>query len=329
LSKKNHVPNPSSLTEPIASILTLIEREMEQKNVTMHELAQQSGINRGSLSAIFTGNPSKVIPVRQLDLIGEVLGQPSGWLYEFYVTECFASGKIHWKKIKNFLLRCVQLGKEDLIVAVLNQITEEPVHIQDVFTLAESLFAQGEWGASIPFYRCICENEIKQHTERLATSHYKWFRARLGTDLKENHEAALKFAPYRKRLAENIQLDGLLQLANVHFNLQQWDQVIKYADEMKALLTIILFQKKKCPRRGITESEPFTTERHLVFYYGQSFLLKGNALEWMGNYEQALEYIAGYEDLRWFEDLDDSGWKEVRKFERFAEANRYNLHVLM
>ncbi|MBP2111641.1 helix-turn-helix domain-containing protein [Paenibacillus silagei] len=329
MSNNKHVPNPSSLVKPIASILTLIEREMEQQNVTLHQLAQQSGINRGLLSAIFTSIPSKPIPVRQLDLIGKVLGQPPGWLYELYVTECFASGKTHWKQIKNFLLRCVQLEKEDLITATLNQIMEEPVHIQDVFTLAESLFAQGEWKASIPFYRCICENEIKQHSERLATSHYKWFRARLGTDMKKNHEAALKFASYRNRLSENLQLDGLLQLANVHFNLQQWDEVIQYADEMKALLTIILFPKKERSRRGITETEAFITERHLVFYYGQSFLLKGNALEWMGDYEQALEYIAGYEDLSWFKNLDDTGWKEIYKFTRFAEANRYNLNVLM
>ncbi|MBW4079920.1 helix-turn-helix transcriptional regulator [Paenibacillus sp. S150] len=329
MSDSYHVPNPDFLVMPVASILTMIEREMEQQNVTMQLMAQQSGINRGLLSALFTRTPPKSMSIHHLDLIGEALGQPDGWLYDVYVAECFANGKVHWKQVKNFLVRCVQLGKRDLIEAVLNRIMEAPIHIQDVFFLAESLFAEGNWKASIPFYRCVCENEIKQHSERLAISHYKWFRARLGSDLKENHEAALKFAPYRQRLAENFQLDGLIQLANVHFTLQQWKEVIQYADEMKALLLIILFQKKERIRRGISETETFSTDRHLVFYYGQSSLLKGNALEWMGNYEEALGYIAGYEDLSWFDDLDDSGWKEVRKFKRFAEANRYNLNILM
>lgn len=310
-------------------MLTMIEREMHQQKVTMQQMAQQSGINRGLLSAIFSRNPSKSMSVRHLDLIGEVLGQPVGWLYDNYITECFANGKVHWKQIKGFLLRCVQFGKEDLINIVLNQITEEPVHIQDVFIFAELLYAQGERKSSIPFYRCVCTNEIKQHSERLAISQYKWFRARLGNDLKENHAAALQFAPYRQRLDIHVHLDGLLHLANVHFNLQQWDEVIQYADEMKALLLIILTQKSEHTRRGTGQSEPFLTERHLVFYYGQSFLLKGNALEWIGNYEEALGYIAGYEDLSWFDDLDEMGWKEVHKFKRFATANRYNLTILM
>lgn len=49
----------------------------------------------------------------------------------------------------------------------------------------------------------------------------------------------------------------------------------------------------------------------------------------MGHYEEALGYIASYEDLSWFDDLDEMGWMEVYKFKRFATANRYNLTILM
>ncbi|MRN52144.1 hypothetical protein [Paenibacillus monticola] len=51
---------------------------------------------------------------------------------------------------------------------------EEPIHIQDVFLLSEALFAEGNWQASIPFYRCVCENEIKQYSERLAIREMRW-----------------------------------------------------------------------------------------------------------------------------------------------------------
>lgn len=304
---------------------------MEQQHMTLHELSLQSGINRGLLSAIFTRIPPKSMSVQQLDLIGKALKKPEGWLYESYGRAYFTHGKVHWKQVKNFLIRCVELEKEDLINTILSRVTEDPVHIQDVFLLAEILFAQGKWKAAIPFYRCVCENEIKQHNERLAISQYKWFRARLGYDLKESHEAALQFAPYRQRLPDDLRLDALLQLANVHFNLHQWEEVIRFADEMKALMLIILHQRTEHARRKAAEAEaePFETERHLVFYYGQSLLLKGNALEWMGQYEESLQYIAGYEDLSWFDNLDHVGWDEVKKFSYFAKANRYNLNILM
>lgn len=311
------------------SILSLIEQEMTQQNLNLPMLAQLTGINRGLLSALFTRIPPKSMSIRQLDLIGRALGQSEGWLYEQFAQECFASGKIHWKQIKNFLIRCVELEKNDLIEFVLSRTTEEPIHIQDIFQLGESLYFSGNQKASIPFYRCVCENEIKQHSERLAISHYRWFRARLGEDVKENHEAAVHFAPYRRRLSINIRLDALIQLANVFFRLQHWKDVIQYADELGELMLIILRQKADRKRRGKAEKELFRTDRHLVFYYGQSYLLKGNALEWMGQYEEAMQYISGYEDLSWFEDLDENGLLEVRKFSRFAEANRYNLNILM
>lgn len=325
----DEISNLISLEQPFISILSIIEREMERQSMSLHELSLQSGINRGLLSAVFTRIPPKPMSVQQLDAIGKTLGQPEGWLYEVYAEGCFSSGKTHWKQIKNFLVRCVQLEKTELIQTILSRATEEAAHIQDVFLLAEALFAEGKWKASIPFYRCVCESEIKQHSERLAISHYKWFRARLDCDLKENHKAAVQFTPYRQRLPDHLQLDALLQLANVHFSLHQWKEVIQFADEMQALMLIILHQKKERERRKVADTDRFETERHLVFYYGQSFLLKGNALEWMGHYEEALQFIAGYEDLSWFDDLGHVGSKEVEKFSFFARANRHNLNVLM
>ncbi|KAA8995416.1 DNA-binding protein [Paenibacillus spiritus] len=308
----------------------MIEAEMARQGIGFGELAQRSSINRGIFSATFNRNPPKPLSIRQVDLMTEALGQPEGWLYDLFALECFEGGGGHWKRIKSFMVRCVDLDREDLIESVLSRLMEEPSHTVEVFELAENLFEEGRRKASIPFYRCVAENEIKQHSERLAVSQYKWFRARLGSDLQLNREAALQYAPFRRRVPENYQLDGLLQLANISFNLHQWEDVIGYADELHALMKAMMANRQHLAGiKSRRPAEPLRTERHLVVYYGQSYLLKGNALEWLGRFEESLAYIDGYEDLGWFPELDETGWREVEKFKLFAEANRYNLYILM
>lgn len=309
------------------SLHSCIEEELELQQLSLQELANRTGINRGVLSACFTRNPPKALSIKQLDMITRCLHKEEGWLYDLYAKECF-SEKVHWKQLKPFLLRCVDLNRYDLIDNILSLLMESLVHIPDVFALAESLYSEGKWRESLPFYRCVCENEIKQHSIRMAMSQYRLFRTRLGSDLKENHEAAIQFAPYRQRLPENVQLDALLQLANVHFTLQNWEEVISYANELQNLIEVILKQKNKSVRKS-KNTEPFITDRHLVFYYGQAYLLQGNAYEWMGQYEKSIQFITYYEDLGWFEDLGYIGKIEVDKFKRFAQANRLNLTILM
>ncbi|WP_058302487.1 hypothetical protein [Gorillibacterium timonense] len=313
---------------PDRSLQTVIERELRKQSMTLQELSHQTGINRGVFSAFFSRIPPKPMSIRQLDLIACALHQPEGWLYPLYLEDCFADGKTHWKQAKALLLRCVEMKRYDWIERVLVQLMEEPVHIQGVFLLGESLYEEGQREASIPFYRCVCETEIKQHSERLAISQYKWFRARLGPDLRENMEAALQFAPFRSRLPETYLLDGLLHLANVYFTLQRWEDVMKIADELLAAVTILMQHQRERKRRGLP-TERLSTERNLVVYYASSYLLKGNALEWCGRYEEALSYIPFYEELSSFDELDEQEKQEVKRFSMFAQGNRLNLRILM
>lgn len=316
-------------TEAEEKIRSDILKEMRRQGFNFSSFAQKAGMNRGILSTVFNGSPPKPISIRLLDRMGEALGYPEGWLYEEYVQECFHEGKAHWRRIRAFLLRCIELNRLEIVEKVLFQVLEEPRRLQDVFLLGEELFAEGKRKESIPFYRCVVENEIKQHSERMAISQYKWFRARLGQDLEKNREAVQQFAPFRNRLPEHYLLDGLLQLANNYFLMQKWEDVQHIADELRAITLICLHQQNERFRRRMRAKEHFATERHFVVYYGQSYLLKGCALEKQGYYEQALTYISGYEDLSWFDSLDETGWREVEKFKMFADANRYNLHVLM
>ncbi|MCY9751453.1 DNA-binding protein, partial [Paenibacillus larvae] len=64
-------------------------------------------------------------------------------------------------------------------------------------------------------------------------------------------------------------------------------------------------------------------------YYGQSYLIKSIALFKQGHYEKAKQYIEGYEDLSWFEILDEQGKKEVDNFHLWARANKYGTKLLL
>ncbi len=70
-----------------------------------------------------------------------------------------------------------------MVADILNQLMEEPQYVAAVFEMAEELYKVGRKVDAIPLYRCVVQNEIKQHSERLAISHYKWFRAEISQPL--------------------------------------------------------------------------------------------------------------------------------------------------
>ncbi|MCM3625725.1 DNA-binding protein, partial [Brevibacillus borstelensis] len=83
---------------------------------------------------------------------------------------------------------------------------------------------------------------------------------------------------------------------------------------------VILYEDELRKKKTQKTFDPINTERHLVVYYGQGYLLKAAALEKQGLYEQAKRYVEGYADLSWFELLDEVGHYEVQKFQLWAKA---------
>ncbi|WP_226000477.1 helix-turn-helix domain-containing protein [Paenibacillus sp. BJ-4] len=314
--------------EHTPTIRSKIETELKQRGYTFSSFSKISGINRGTFSTMLNSNPPKPISVRQMDLITKALGYPEGWLYELYIDECFYEGKGHWKRIKPFLLRCVELDRKDCIQKVLMRLTEDLSYVSTIFELAEELYKGGKKKESIPFYECVVENERYYQSERLAISQYRLFCNSLNTDLDNNRQAAIKFAPFRRNLPENYQLDALLKLANLHFQFYDYETTIHYAKELEVLVTSIYrhqTQTRTKNRRVIN----LNTERHLIVYYGQAYLMQGNALEKQGLYEEAMKFIPYYENLTGFEGLDEIGTVEVQKFQIWGKANRLNLEILM
>ncbi|MDT2292643.1 hypothetical protein P7H15_06560 [Paenibacillus larvae] len=75
-------------------------------------------------------------------------------------------------------------------------------------------------------------------------------------------------------------------------------------------------------KKNNSESEPLKTERPSCCVLWPSYLIKSIALFKQGHYEKAKQYIEGYEDLSWFEILDEQGKKEVDNFRLWARANK-------
>ena len=304
-----------------------IEKGIRQKGHSLSSFGKLAGINRGIISGILNGNPPKSISIRQLDLMAEALGHPEGWMYEYYVDECFINEKADWRRIKAFLLRCTEIGRYDCIQAVLDRLMEDLSNTVSVFGLAEELYEEGKVKESLPFYECVIENEKHQHSERLAIAHYRVFKASIGEDTEKSLRAVIRFEPYRNRLPENLMLDALLKLAGVYYRFQDWKLMEYCADELN-LLAETIYQSEITHVKENYSSTLFTTERHPVFYYGQAFVIKSIALEFQQQYEQAKYYIKKYEDLSWFKGLDEAGRHEVEQFKMYAFANNHTLNLL-
>ncbi|WP_226000482.1 helix-turn-helix domain-containing protein [Paenibacillus sp. BJ-4] len=310
------------------TIRSKIETELKQRGYTFSSFSKISGINRGTFSTMLNSNPPKPISVRQMDLITQALGYPDDWLYELYIDECFYEGKGHWKRIKPFLLRCVELERQDCIQKVLWRLSEDLSYVPTIFELGEELHSEGREKEAIPFYECVIENEKYRHSERLAISQYKRFKAYTMSDLEKSLELVLEFTPYRNLLPEHYQLEAIYKVTNIYFHLHKWDEVEKYGYELKKLANVIYMdqQIRKEKRRAYNWSR---AERHLVFYYGYGFLSVSTALQKKEFIKEARAELEGYADLSWFKGLDLEGEADVEQFRLWAKANSYTLDLLL
>ncbi|UFJ41484.1 helix-turn-helix transcriptional regulator [Brevibacillus humidisoli] len=310
------------------SIRSEIAKHMKAKGYTLSKLNTLTGINSGHLSEILNGKPPRAITIRQLDAIAAAFGYEPGWLYELYPEECATPERVSRPRVIPYLIRCAELGREDLIEEVVPVLMENPKNVSILFTVGEQLYEAGKQKESALFYRLVIDNEKDNHSDHYLISQYRLFRASLGADIEQNWKAVIRFEPFRNRLPVGYRLDGLLQLANICYTLHKWKDMEQYADELRELATVV-YQNELREKKRNRQSEPLQTERHLVVYYGQGYLIKSVALEKQGLYHLAKQYIAGYADLGWFELLDEVGRKEVNKFRLWATANSYYIDVCM
>ncbi|URJ45461.1 DNA-binding protein [Paenibacillus polymyxa] len=120
-------------------------------------------------------------------------------------------------------------------------------------------------------------------------------------------------------------LYGLLQ---AEFSLDGWDAMVHIADKLHYLIKELyeedqLRQAKEQPR-----VETKDLKRSIAFYFGYSMVMKGIALQKMGDYAAARDCIEKYSELGWISGLDDEGKEDVAHFKMIAAANTYVLDLL-
>ncbi|WP_017811079.1 hypothetical protein [Paenibacillus shenyangensis] len=313
----------------LVTLRTELEQEIARQGYSLSSFSKASGINRGILSATLNGNPPKPMSINQLDRMSITLGKPEGWLYEQFIEESFSEhGKANWRRIRPLLLRCMEIRRNDLIERTLYLLMEDPNHVGHVFELAEEQVQAGATVETVPFYKCVIENERNYQSERLAVSQYRVFRASLGHNIEENLKAALAFEPFRHRLPDYLKLDALLKLININYTVQSWDNARSLAIELYRLSSHIHQQKLQAQKSNKSFKLP-APERPLLLYYGQSLLMQFVADEYQEKYERARIYLEQFANLQWFEDDHPENQNYIDFFSFFGMFNALNLEILM
>ncbi|RYM05763.1 XRE family transcriptional regulator [Sporolactobacillus sp. THM7-7] len=310
---------------PNTTIRVKVENYIKEKGMTAKRFSETAGINPGTLSAVLKKNRS--ISVTILDRLTKGMRLSEGALYDLYIDECLVSHTPNWRRIRPFLYRCAAVDKLNCINVVAQRIVENLTYVPMIFDIAEDFYESGKEEAAELLYKIVAKCEKYQYSERLTICQYRLFRLALSSDTESNLRAAIRFEPYQDKLPENFRLEALLQLANVNYTLQRWDKMKYFADELRSLAKIV-YRERQRGQKGKRKARGPKTERDLVVYYGQGYLLKGAALEYEEKYEEAKEYIANYADLSWFEGLDENGKAEVERFAMFARMNLNDINLL-
>ncbi|AQZ47674.1 putative DNA-binding protein [Paenibacillus larvae subsp. larvae] len=169
-----------------------LEKAIAETGCTLSSLAEYGGLSIGNLSASLQ-HKGKLRPItmKQLDTLTEALGLPEGHYYEYYLAEVSHNNKVSIPRMKSFLIRCAELGKTDLIMNAIHILVEHPKYTELLFSVVEELYLNGLVEESLLFYEEIIQEEKYNHSDRLAISHYRIFRASIGSDAEENYKAVI------------------------------------------------------------------------------------------------------------------------------------------
>lgn len=281
--------------------------------------SEASGIGRSTLRRIILGN--KRTSIGQLDCITTSMGLPQGALYELYGEDILFNPE--WKWIQPFLVRCESLEMYEYMKNISILIMGNNKFIPKIFETAESFYELDKRGSAAILYEGIIEVERDIRSERLAICHYRLFQIVLEQNFGCSY-VVHRFIPFRARLPEAYSLNGLLLITENFTALERWDDVEKYAEELRRLAQDMYEDKRKSYKKS-----KYTLHHPLVFYYGRALLLKSLSFEYREMYEEANELTKEYVDLSWFEGLDEQGRIEVQRFSMFAHANLLCIEVKM
>ncbi|WP_346836026.1 helix-turn-helix domain-containing protein [Paenibacillus polymyxa] len=303
--------------EHTPTIRAELDRYLQQKGLSLAQFGQLSGMNRGIISAIVSGNKS--MSVNQLDRITEAMGLPKGEFYDLFIENFIIDHPPNMRRIEPFLFRCAELDRLDAIRRVVGAIMDNLLYSPKLFEVAEGLLAKGRHEAALLLYEGVAEAERYQHSERLAVCQYRKFTIQIGDDQSENLKAATLFEPFVERLDEIDQLDALKDLANVYRSLRKWDKVNEMARQMRAKAEIQYSLKHQ--EKRVSRDIEKRTRGPLFGYIAYADLLCAGVYEAQGDYHQALQYTYAYANLDWVKETDEDTQHWIGLFKHWAKAN--------
>ncbi|WP_342437720.1 DNA-binding protein [Paenibacillus sp. FSL L8-0436] len=121
--------------------------------------------------------------------------------------------------------------------------------------------------------------------------------------------------------------DILVEILEAAYLFEQWNKLIYTADILLNYAQRIYEERQYCKAMGL--NIPIIEMKHpLVYYFGFSQQMQGDAYQMLGDYEHAKDSIYRYAELGWLEDLGRDGQEIAREFRFLAKVNLYAVEIL-
>jgi transcriptional regulator with XRE-family HTH domain len=235
--------------QQLISIRDAIRIFCSEKNLTIEQIADATGISRYTLSSIMRGVRS--VSLEQLDKITEALGFEKGALYQYYEHECYFPGKdrIRFKRSKEFILKCCELNLTGPIKRLVRNITlQGKRYFREVFELAEMVNQTGQYDTAILLYKGVIGMGEAEYSdsEIITICYYRLFLISLKHQNKNTTDFVIPLLRYIRNFPDNLveeevnkltkdanelKKNAYLDLIDYFFNREHWWKVIELCDQ--------------------------------------------------------------------------------------------------
>ena len=120
----------------------------------------------------------------------------------------------------------------------------------------------------------------------------------------------------------------LTDMLQAEFSLDDWEAMVHIADKLYTSIRGLYEENQLRQAKGQQQIDTKKLKRSIVFYFGYAMVMKGIALQKMGDYAAARDCIEKYTELGWIYGLDKEGQADVAHFRKLARANTYVLDLL-
>lgn len=263
-----------TLEERKTRLSKIIKQELDLAGLQQNTVAAEVGCPTGTFNRYING--SRVFDLGTLEGTTRRLGYEPGHFYDEYFQDLweFVHRDLH-QKVREFLLRCVELNKFDLLNEVINtRLLEVGEYLDDLYLIGEKLEGRGDIEGALHFYNIVIENETDRMSETLALSLFRRFMIVRNWDMDDALEAAIKLGEYIKNIEGKTRFEAYIKILGVFYVLDRWDHLLKHSDELASLIEV---------------SNAFDID----LYVGSLVYIQ-RAYQYKGMHKEALEVIEKY-----------------------------------